>query len=86
MNTDFKDIKHKKLTDKIIKVFCQVYNKLGYGFLGKVYLNTMMVEFNKEGLVAVSEHAINVLYEPEIIGKYFADIFVDNKVIVKTKA
>jgi len=37
MNTDYQDIKYKTLTEKIIIIFYKVYNKLGYGFLEKVY-------------------------------------------------
>ena len=45
-----------------------------------------MKEFNKNGIPAVSQSAIKVIYEDEIIGEYFADILVDNKVIVEIKA
>ncbi len=83
MNTDYKDFKYKELTEKIIKVFYRVYNKLGYGFLEKVYENAMMKEFDIEGISAVTQSAIKVVYEEEVIGEYFADILVDNKVIVK---
>jgi len=41
MNADFHDYKHKELTEKIIEVFYRVYNRLGYGFLEKVYENAM---------------------------------------------
>ena len=37
MNTDLQDLKYKELTEKIIEIFYRVYNKLGYGFLEKVY-------------------------------------------------
>ena len=37
MNADYQDFKYKELTEKIIKIFYRVYNKLGYGFLEKVY-------------------------------------------------
>ena len=37
MNADNQDFKYKELTEKIIKIFYRVYNKLGYGFLEKVY-------------------------------------------------
>ena len=47
MSTDFQDSKYKDLTDKIIKIFCKVYNRLGYGFLEKVYEKAMMKEFKK---------------------------------------
>ena len=86
MNTDCQDIKHKTYTENIIKIFYKVYNKLGYGFLEKVYENAMMIEFEKEGIPAASQFAIKVFYEDKIIGEYFADILVDNKVIIEIKA
>ena len=86
MNTDYQDIKYKALTEKIFKIFYRVYNKLGYGFLERVYENAMMIEFKKEGIPAVQQSAIKVLYENSIIGEYFADILVDDKVIVELKA
>ena len=86
MNTDFQDIKYKDLTEKIIKIFYKVYNRLGYGFLEKVYEKAMMIEFKKGSIPATSQSPIQVFYEDEIIGEYFADILVDNKVIVEIKA
>jgi len=86
MNTDSRDIKDKELTEKIIKIFYQVYNKPGYGFLGKVYENAMMIEFKSERNYAVSQFPIKVFYKDNVIGEYFADILVDNKVIVEIKA
>ena len=86
MNTDSQDLKYKELTEKIIKIFYDVYNKLGYGFLEKIYENAMMIEFGKEGIPATSQSPIKVLYEKQVIGEYFADILVDDKVIVEIKA
>jgi len=86
MNTDFQDIKYKALTEKIIKIFYKIYNTLGYGFLEKVYENAMMIEFKREDIPAYSQYAIKVFYEDEIVGEYFADILVDDKVIVEIKA
>ena len=86
MNTDYKDSKYKELTEKIIGIFYKVYNNLGYGFLENVYENAMILDFKKENILAVSQYAIKVLYEDEIVGEYFADILVDNKVIVEIKA
>jgi GxxExxY protein len=63
-----------------------VYNKLGYGFLEKIYENAMMIEFKKENISAVSQSAIRVLYEGEIVGEYFADILISDKIIVEIKA
>jgi len=86
MNTDCKDTKYRDLTEKIIGIFYKVYNNLGYGFLEKVYENAMMLDFNKENIPAVSQYAIKVRYEGEIVGEYVADILVDGKVIVEIKA
>ena len=86
MNTDYRDTKYKELTEKIIGIFYKVYNNLGYGFLEKVYENAMMLDFKKENIPAVSQYAIKVLYEDEIVGEYFSDILVDDKVIVEIKA
>ena len=79
-------MKYKELTEKIIEIFYRVYNKLGYGFLEKVYENAMMIEFGKEGISATPQSQIKVIYEERVIGEYFADILVDEKVIVEIKA
>jgi GxxExxY protein len=86
MNADYQDFKYKELTDKIIRIFYKVYNKLGYGFLEKVYENAMIIEFKREGIPAISQYPIEVFYQDETIGEYYADIFVDEKVIVEIKA
>ena len=87
MNTDFQDTtKHKELTEKIIRIFYRVYNKLGYGFLEKVYENAMMIEFRRECIYAVAQSSIKVLYKNEVVGEYYADILIDEKVIVEIKA
>ena len=46
MDADNQDFKYTELTEEIIRIFYRVYNKLGYGFLEKVYENAMMIEFN----------------------------------------
>ena len=86
MNTDMQDIKYKELTERIIKIFYKVYNKLGYGFLEKVYENAMIIEFGREGIPAVVQSPIKVSYEDEVIGEYYADILADDRVIVEIKA
>ena len=86
MNADFQDFKYKELTDRIIKVFYKIYGKLGYGFLEKVYENTMMIEFKKKGIIAIAQAPIKVLYEGEVVGEYYADIMVEDKIIIEIKA
>jgi GxxExxY protein len=86
MNTDYKEIKCRELTEKVIRSSCKVYNRLGYGFLEKVYANALLVELKKAGINAVAQSPIRVSYEGEVVGEYFADILVDDKVIVEIKA
>jgi len=78
--------KHKELTDAIISIFFKVYNTLGYGFLEKIYENAMMIELRKRNIPAIAQSPIQVFYEDEVVGEYFADILVDEKVIIEIKA
>lgn len=59
---------------------------MGYGFLERVYENAMMIELKKLGLNAEKQKAISVYYDDETVGEYFADIVVDNKIIIELKA
>ena len=78
--------KHTELTDKIIQAFYIVYNRLGYGFLEKVYENALMIELNNIGLNAKRQVPVKVYYEGKEVGSYFADIIVNELVIVELKA
>ena len=79
-------LKSQNLTENIIKIFYNVYGKLGYGFLEKIYENAMMIDLKKEGLKTVSQAPIKVLYDGHILGEYLADILVEDEVIVEIKA
>ena len=76
----------QEITDKILKAYFNVYNKLGYGFLEKVYENAMMIELQKLGLYAERQIPIEVFYDEVLIGNYFADILVEHCVIIEIKA
>ncbi|MEO8770192.1 MAG: GxxExxY protein [Ferruginibacter sp.] len=73
-------------TDLIIKCFYKVYNKLGYGFLEKVYENALIIELRKEGMNCLQQTPVKVYYDEAEIGLYFSDIIVDNEVILELKA
>ena len=79
-------LKHAELTEKIIACFFQVYNTLGWGFLEKVYHFALLHELRKRGIGVESRAKIDVLYDGLIAGKYFADLLVENTVIVELKA
>jgi len=77
---------HKDLTDKIIKAFYDVYNTLGYGFLEKVYENALVHELKTQGFIVENQKQISVYYKGVLVGEYFADILVNNCVILELKA
>lgn len=86
MNADNGDFKYKELTDLAINCFYKVYNKLGYGFLEKVYFNALIIEFEKLHIKAKEQYSIQVFYDNIVIGEYFADILLQNEVIIEIKA
>jgi GxxExxY protein len=88
MNADERryEFKYTELTEKLIQIFYKVYNTLGYGFLEKVYENAFLVELKKAGIIAIPQSPIRVSYEGEVVGEYFADILVDNRIILEIKA
>jgi len=80
------DYKHHELTAEIIRRFYIVYNKLGYGFLEKVYEKALTFELGKAGIHVQRQSPINVYYETELVGEYFADLLIENKIIIELKA
>jgi len=80
------EFKHKELSEKIIKAFYAVYNTMGYGFLEKVYRNAMSIELQQMGLKVVPEAKISVYYYNQIVGEYFADLVVEDTIVVELKA
>jgi GxxExxY protein len=77
---------HSDITSHIIRCFYLVYNKLGYGFLEKVYQNALLIELRKHALTANPQQHIKVLYDEYEVGFYIADIIVEDKVIIEVKA
>ena len=86
MSTDFKTLRQNEITHKIINAFYQVYNNLGYGFLEKIYENALLIELEKRNVPAQGQCPIQVFYEGYLIGEYFADILVNEQIIVEIKA
>jgi GxxExxY protein len=79
------NIVHKELSYKIVGCAMEVHSKLGSGFLEKVYENALMVLFRKEGIAAKQQTPIKVNFEGELVGEYYADILVDEKIILELK-
>jgi GxxExxY protein len=81
-----KKLLHAELKDKIIAAAYDVHNQLGSGFSEKVYENAMMIKLTSKGLRAAQQVAINVFFEGNLVGEYFADILIDDAIIVELKA
>lgn len=79
-------ILHKELTGSILKLFYEVYNELGYGFLEKVYQNALYNELKNNGFEVESQKQIKVYYKNIEVGEYYADLIVNDKVILELKA
>ena len=77
---------HSELTREIIACFYHVYNQLGYGFLEKVYENAMSYELRKRGLAVVQQAPISVWYDGQRVGEYYADMLVEDKVLLELKS
>lgn len=80
-----KNIIHKELSYKIIELALEVHNELGCGFLEKVYENALMILLDREGIPARQQAPADVYFQNKVVGQYFADILVDNKIILELK-
>jgi len=79
------DLVHKDLSYQIVGLAMNVYNVLGSGFLEKVYENAMMVAFRKAGIEAEQQASVKVHFDGEVVGEYYADILVENQIILELK-
>ena len=74
------------VTEKIIGCAFKVSNTLGCGFLEKVYENALVIELRKAGFKVSPQSPITIYYDGLVVGEYFADILVDDTVILELKA
>lgn len=79
-------LKHSEVTDKIISAFYTVYSTLGHGFSEKVYHAAMILELRVLGLTVVSEQPISVYYRGQVTADFYADLVVNDCVIVELMA
>lgn len=77
---------YEDLTEEILSAFYEVHNELGYGFLEQVYQNALYKELCHRGMICEPQKELLVYYKGDVVGKYFPDMVVDNKVILELKA
>lgn len=80
------DLLHRETTEAIIKSFYDVYNTLGYGFLEKVYENSLRISLRRLGFEVQQQNPISVYFEGEVVGEYFADLLINQTVVIELKA
>jgi GxxExxY protein len=85
MSDNKTELLYSNETDIILSAFFKVYNILGYGFLEKVYENALCNELQKSNISATKQFPIKVFYDNSVVGEYFADLMIDNKIIVEIK-
>ena len=81
-----KTLKHSELSKEIIAAAYNVHNELGHGFLERVYKNALAIELEEAGLKCSCEVPLKVSYHNRIVGDYYADIIVEDKIVVEVKA
>lgn len=79
-------MKYEEITRKIIGCAFEVINELGAGFLESVYEKALLIALEQIGLSCQCQHPIKVMFRGQCVGEFFADIFVEGKVIVELKA
>ena len=79
------DMNINELTYQINGAIFEVSRTLGAGFLEKVYEKALMIELKERRMRAINQAPIKVSYKDAIVGEYFADILVEDKVIIELK-
>ena len=80
------DFPQKNLTEVIIGCAYEVHNRLGSGFVEKVYENGLAAELSRKGHKVEQQKPVSVSLKGEIVGEFVADMVVDEVVLVELKA
>ena len=86
MNKYTVGFKHVQLTEKIISVFYEVYNELGFGFLESVYEQAMCIALRQAGLHVECQVPIKVYFRGVEVGFFKADLLVERLVLLELKS
>ena len=73
------------LTEKVIGAVFEVSNTLGVGFLEKVYERALVRELGLRGISCTSQTSLAVHYKEHLVGEYFADLLVEDYLVVELK-
>ena len=76
---------YPKLSYKILGASFRVFNEIGYGMNEKYYQRVFAKTLENENVSFKKEQMVNLMYDRELIGKYFLDFVVDDKIVVELK-
>ncbi len=76
---------YAEITEKILAASFEVMKELGVGFLETVYEKALIIALKQKNLSVKAQHPINVYFGNECVGDYYADIIVEDKVIIELK-
>jgi GxxExxY protein len=77
---------HEETTGAILACAFDVINELGAGFLESVYEKALYLTLQQKGHEVVAQRPIDVLFRGHLIGSFYADLLVDDRVMVEIKA
>jgi len=80
------DVVHKELSYLIMAAVFEVHNTLGFGFLEKVYERALLKELSLRGIPVEAQKEIKIFYKEDEVGTYFADLVVNNEILLELKA
>ena len=79
-------MEHEELTRIIIGCAISVHRALGPGFLESVYRNALAHDLSKAGLAVHCEKRIQVRDDGALVGDFFADMMIQDRVLIENKA
>ena len=79
-------MEQENVTGKIIECAFKVHNTLGAGFLEKVYERAFKLELETSGFKVEIQVPLIVYYNDQPVGNYFADLLINDEIVVELKA
>jgi GxxExxY protein len=76
---------YEDITKKILEACFEVSNELGFGYLEFVYEKALLIVLRQKGLKAENQVPLLVKFRGEVVGEFFVDILVEEKVLVELK-
>ncbi|HET8714661.1 MAG TPA: GxxExxY protein [Holophagaceae bacterium] len=86
INGERAELLHAEITSKVLEASFEVINELGAGFLESVYEKAMILALRGKGIKVEAQVPLDVRFRGELVGQFFADLVVEERVIVELKA